>query len=202
MAIEVLAFDLGRVIVNFDMDRVVSGLLRHTTVDRRRLEHVLWDTGWVRRLDTGRISTMEFHGYLCQEAAVDVSLEGFESIWCSVFDAELLTSPELLSELHSRYPMILVSNTNASHVDFIERTYGFFPSFHHKVFSHEVGSLKPDPEMFLRAIELSGRPPESVFYTDDREENVEAARRHGMCAFQFRSEADLRGHLHELGVRC
>lgn len=201
MAIEVLAFDLGRVIVNFDMDRVVTGLLEHTAVERRELERVLWETGWIRRYETGRISTPEFHQYLCREAGVEVSLEGFQSIWCSVFDSELLTSPELLARLHARYPTVLVSNTNEAHAQFIERTYGFFPSFHHKVFSHEVGSLKPAPEMFLRAIDVSGAPPEAVFYTDDRAENVEAARLHGMRAFLFRSEDDLRANLLGVGVQ-
>jgi HAD superfamily hydrolase (TIGR01509 family) len=70
--------------------------------------------------------------------------------------------------------------------------------FNVKIFSHVIGSLKPDRKIYEAAIAASEKPPEALFFTDDREENIRAAESFGIRAHQFttvpRLVAALRSH--------
>ena len=83
---------------------------------------------------------------------------------------------------------------------FIDVRYKIFGYFDHTIFSHEVGSLKPDRKIYDAAIAAAGKPPDALFFTDDREENIEAARALGIHAHQFVSESVLIQALRDHGV--
>lgn len=200
MKIEALLFDLGKVLINFNFETGIQGLVSCCSMSREQFEKVLWDKTWVRRYERGEVSTQEFHNYLCDAATLNMTLPEFCRTWSSVFLPEPLISEELLSRLKRRYPLILVSNTNEAHVEFIREKYRVFDYFDRLVFSYEVGSLKPDAKIFQHAIAKANRPPESLFFTDDREENIVAARQLGIQAHQFVSEAKLTEALHEVGI--
>ena len=46
--------------------------------------------------------------------------------------------------------------------------------------------MKPDRKIFERAIAAANRPAEALFFIDDREENIVAARQLGMKARKVR----------------
>ena len=188
MKIEALLFDVGKVLIDFNFETGVQALHRACSISRERLEEVLWDETWIRRYERGEITTGEFHSYLCDTAALKMDLTGFREVWSSVFLPGLLVSEPLLAALKSKYPLILVSNTNEAHFEFIRDTYPVIDYFDQQVLSYEVGSLKPDREIFEHAIRVSGFRPDALFFTDDREENILAARELGIHAHQFRTE--------------
>lgn len=200
MKIKALLFDLGKVLINFDFNRAVGPLYSACSVPRQQFEQALWDTDWVRLYEQGEISTHQFHYHLCKAAKLDMELDEFCRIWSSVFLPGLLVSEGLLDALKQRYRLILVSNTNEAHVDFIRSAYCVFDYFDHHVLSCEVGSLKPDTRIFEHAIAVSGHPAEALFFTDDREENVVAASRLGIHTHQFVSESKLIDALQTAGI--
>jgi glucose-1-phosphatase len=199
MTIEALLFDLGKVLVDFEFDPILNQLTA-TCRDPVELRRVFLDSQLARRYESGAMTTREFHEHLCRVGGLQMDLEYFRSVWTSMFRPDLLVSRGLLERLASRYPLIVVSNTNEAHAEFIAGHYSLFEYFVHRVFSFEVGAMKPEPEIFQRAIELSGKPAGSLFFTDDREENVRSARAMGMQAHQFRSEPDLVDALRAAGV--
>jgi len=193
-------FDLGKVLIDFNFETGVQALHASCSISRDRFEEVLWDETWIRRYERGEISTGEFHSYLCETAALKMDLIGFRDVWSSVFLPGLLVSEDLLGALKKRYPLILVSNTNEAHFEFIRSRYPVVEFFDEHVLSYEVGSLKPDRKIFEQAIRVSGCAPEALFFTDDREENILAARELGIRAHQFRTERKLIEALQEAGV--
>jgi glucose-1-phosphatase len=198
--IESILFDMGKVILDFNFETGVQALHAACSISRDRLEEVLWDENCIRRYERGEISTRDFHAYLCETADLKLDLAGFCRTWSSVFLPDLIVSEDLLRVLKQKYPLILVSNTNEVHIDFIRANYGFLDFFDHHVLSYEVGSLKPEREIFEQAIAVAGYPPEALFFTDDREENVVAANGLGMRAHQFRNQAQLVDALQRVGV--
>jgi len=72
--------------------------------------------------------------------------------------------------------------------------------FDHFVLSYEVGSLKPDRKIFEHAITTANCAPDSLFFIDDREENITAATRLGIHAHLFRSQSGLISALQSAGV--
>jgi putative hydrolase of the HAD superfamily len=197
--INALLFDLGKVLVDFNFQTGVEALHACCSISRDRFEQVLWDA-WIRRYERGEISTAEFHDYLCQATNLNMPLSEFCRTWSSVFLPGLLVSEELLVSLKRTYPMILVSNTNEAHIEFIRSNYRVLDYFDHLILSYEVGSLKPDCKIFEHAIQATGLPAECLFFTDDREENIAAARQLGMCAHHFNGEAQLIEALQAAGV--
>ena len=200
MKIEAILFDLGKVLVDFNFETGVQALHAACSISRARLEEVLWDENWIRRYERGDISTREFHAYLRETADLKLDLAGFCQTWSSVFLPDLILSEDLLLALKSKYPLILVSNTNEAHIDFVRANYRVLDYFDHRILSYEVGSLKPDREIFEHAIAISGQPAEALFFTDDREENISAAKRLGMHAHQFKTESQLVDALQQAGV--
>jgi putative hydrolase of the HAD superfamily len=198
--IEAILFDLGKVLIDFNFQTGVEALHASCSISRDRFEEVLWDETWIRRYERGEISTDEFHSYLCESASLEMALPEFLQTWSSVFLPDLLVSEELLASLKRTYPLILVSNTNEAHIDFIRSRYRVLDYFDQRIYSYEVGSLKPDRKIFERAIRASGRRPEQLFFADDREENILAARELGIHAHQFRTESLLVEALQKAGV--
>jgi HAD superfamily hydrolase (TIGR01509 family) len=201
MKIEALLFDLGKVLIDFDFEIGLRSMLASCLTPRDKFEAVLWDEKWMRRYERGEISTEDFHKYLCDSASLNMDLARFQETWSSIFLPDPIVSEDILLALKANYPLILVSNTNHGHAEFIRDKYNIFNHFDHLIFSHEVGSLKPDRRIFESAIAASGRSPGNLFFTDDREENVLAAREMGMHAHRFVSEPLLVEALGEFGVQ-
>ena len=201
MKVEALLFDLGKVIVDFDLRPMLGILCQNSSKPAAEFESVFRNVDLLRSYETGRITTAQFHEHLCRNGGLQLDFSSFRKIWSGVFHPEILISEDLLKELKRRYPMILVSNTNEAHIGFIAERYPVLDYFDHKVFSFEVGSMKPDPEIFRHAIALSGKHPERLFFTDDREENIHAAQALGMQAHQFESEAGLIAALNDAGIQ-
>jgi putative hydrolase of the HAD superfamily len=198
--IQALLFDLGKVLVDFDFELGMQQFAAKTSLTRQEFELVIWDKHWIRRYERGEISTFDYHQHLCQRGKLSMGIEEFEAAWSSVFLPGLIVPEQLLKNLQQRYPLILVSNTNECHATFISKRYTVFEYFHHRILSHEVGSLKPDYGIYRAAIQASGKAPEALFFADDREENIEAARELGIRAHLFLSAPGLVKALQEEGV--
>jgi|SRR5688572_23291298 len=200
MMIEALLFDLGKVLVDFDFELGMNRFAARTSLPAEEFKAIILEQTWVRRYEHGHISSVEYHRYLRDSGKLDMSIHEFHEAWSAVFLPDPIVPETLLARLKTRYPLILVSNTNESHAEFIARNYQVLDYFDHKIFSHEVGSMKPDRRIYEEAIAAAGKPPEALFFTDDRPENVESAAKLGINAHQFQSVAGLVDALRKHGV--
>ncbi|WP_190394579.1 HAD family hydrolase [Nocardiopsis deserti] len=83
---------------------------------------------------------------------------------------------EVLEELRTRYPCVLVTNGNSD-----PERLGVGGCFAHRVVAAECGLRKPDPRIYSHTAELLGLPTASVLHVGDHpEEDVAAAARAGM----------------------
>ena len=201
MAIEALLFDLGKVLIDFDFELGMARLTARSSLSRVEFEQVIRDPDWIRKYETGMVTTEEYHQYLAERGRLEMSLEEFHDAWSAVFLPDPILPEGLLASLKESYPLILVSNINEAHANFVESRYSVFEYFDHRILSHEVGSMKPDRKIYDIAIAAAGKSPESLFFTDDREENIESALRMGIRAHQFDSVSGLIEALRSHGVR-
>jgi putative hydrolase of the HAD superfamily len=106
-----------------------------------------------------------------------------------------LETVEVLNELaESGAALALLSNAPVELARQIDRQ-SWAGLFTHRFFSADLGLVKPDPRIFQTVCEVLKVEPEEVFFVDDREENIAAARRQGMPVRLFTEAADLRGNL-------
>lgn len=161
---------------------------------------VFSDNALVTEYETGRMSSQEHYQEVCRRLRMKVSMEKFWELWGSMFLPEPLLSEAFLQALKKRYRLMLLSNTNEIHFDFVIQRYPILRIIEERLLSYRAGCMKPEARIFDLAIQKAGVAPESIFFTDDRPENVEAAQRAGIQALQFHSENQIKRDMLSLGM--
>lgn len=195
-----LFFDLGKVLVPFDLKRAYSGFGAVSPLSIEEMSVRLRSSGLVERYECGQVEDAPFFEQFSELTGINTTFERFCEIWNSIFLPPTLVPESLLAGLSTRYTLLLLSNTNAIHFRFLERNYPHIGHFHHRVLSHESGAQKPDRKIFDDALAAAGVKPEEAFFTDDLAENIEAARRLGIDAEVFTGVPELLLHLERRGV--
>ncbi|MCC6263671.1 MAG: HAD family phosphatase [Bryobacterales bacterium] len=195
-----LFFDLGKVIVPFEIERAYAGFQAVSTLPIEEMAKRLRAGDLVQRYECGQLEDERFFESFCEITGVTTTFERFCAIWNSIFLPATLVPESLLEELSRNYTLLLLSNTNAIHYRFLERHYGHLGHFYHRVLSHEVGAQKPARQIYEDALAAAGVRPEEVFFTDDLPENIEAARKLGIDGEVFTGVPELLRHLAIRGI--
>jgi len=187
-------FDLGNVLIFVHEDRFLEKLRAScragAPVEQAFREH--YERG---RVDRGG-DFDSLHALLVRDLDLGMTPDELRVAWNGIFT---LNPPMVDFVRELARPRLMLSNTNAPHVEWIAEEWpDLFPMFDRCVFSHEVGMRKPDTAIFRHVESLSDEPPERHVFVDDLVENVAAARAAGWEAFQFRGVEDCRRRLARL----
>lgn len=106
---------------------------------------------------------------------------------------------QLLGELQGDVRLWVLSNYSPWSAAIRQRL-GLDRFFDGYVISHDTGFRKPDPRSYRALLQRAGVRPGEVLFVDDREANVEAARRFGMDGLRFVDAEALRRELQERGL--
>jgi len=199
--IRTVIFDLGQVIVPFDLQRGYEALRPHCPYPAEEIPRRISSTDLVRRFECGEVSPESFVEQLSDLLGLRVDYDHFCELWSSIFLPDPLLPESLLAGLHRRYRLLLLSNTNAIHWAMIREKYPLLCHFDDYVLSYEVGALKPSARIYEEAIARAGCAPGECFFTDDIPRYVEGAREAGMQAVVFESAEQLERELRARGVR-
>jgi putative hydrolase of the HAD superfamily len=194
-----IIFDLWRVLVHYDFNRAYRELESLCPHPAAEIPKRLAPTGLPQQFETGLIEPREFHAEITKILGLNVDYERFCGLFCGIF-THTLVPESLLEQLHSRYRLVLLSNTNSIHFDMIRATYSFLRHFDELVLSYEVKAMKPHPDIYRAAIDKARCRPEECFYTDDIAEYVEGARKMGLDAVQFEGAEQLQAEMRARGI--
>jgi putative hydrolase of the HAD superfamily len=97
----------------------------------------------------------------------------------------------------------ILSNSCGPHWEhLLGRRYSVLPGhFREIVLSHEVGAMKPDPGIYEVAARRAGVPADRIFFADDIQSHVDAARSAGWQAELFTTAAALIDALDRRGLK-
>jgi epoxide hydrolase-like predicted phosphatase len=193
--IKTILFDLGNVIFPFDFRRAYAKLGPLCSCPVAEISGRLRSTDLVRRFETGRIAAEPFVSELSKLIGLEATYSEFCDLWTSVFFEDTLVPDALIASLADRHRLLVLSNTNPIHFSMLKAKYPLLGHFDDFVLSYEVGALKPDAEIYQKAIQRAGCRPEECFFTDDIAINVDAARDNGMDAVRFQSAPQLEEEL-------
>lgn len=199
MKIEAFIFDIGNVMLHFDYDKARAALRAAGASEP--------EAGLVEalghRYERGAVSSEEFLRELSEIFGQAVPEGVLVRAWQEIFEPNL-PMWEVVEKLHGRYPLYLLSNTNALQHDYIVERYGVFARFADGVYSYRAQMMKPEPEIFAEAIGQFGVEPAATVYVDDLAPNVEAARAAGLRAFHYDpgAHAACLAWLRGQGVQC
>ncbi|MCB1028542.1 MAG: HAD family phosphatase [Microthrixaceae bacterium] len=195
-------FDLGNVVMPWSPRRLYSELIP----DPARLD---WFTSEVmtvavnEQLDLGR----PHREVLAEvEAAHPDHAEliwAFWDRWPETLAAPIPGTVEIIDELGAAgVPRYALSNFARSTFDRIvdDPRFDVLHRLDGWLLSGDVGVIKPDPAIYALACDRFEVHPGEAVFTDDREDNVAAAREFGMTALHFTGAERLRRELVALGL--
>lgn len=80
----------------------------------------------------------------------------------------------------------ILSNMNVEVLAFVRRQYDWLDLFDERIYSCEVGCVKPGREIFDLCVSRLGLAPETCLFVDDAQCNTEAARAAGLSSIHYR----------------
>ena len=181
---EVVVFDLGKVLVDFDYSLVANRLRARTQLQLAEIAVRLDRSPLLVEFETGRIETEEFFRRVVQLTGYNGTLAEFAVEFGDIFSP----IPEMIdwqSRLRSRgVPTFIFSNTNELAVRHIHSAFPFFGGFDAYIYSHEVGVMKPDARIYEAVEAVTRRRRDAILYVDDRPENIAAGAARGWRTIQ------------------
>ena len=179
-------FDLGGVLAGFDHLKFCHRLSKRSDHwSPEEIYRIVFQAELNDRFEAGSLSGEEFYQVLCSTLKLTIPRDEFRELWCDIFQNNPGTET-LLESLHTRARLVLISNTNSWHVEYIRKQYTFLEHFDALILSYDIGVRKPDPRIFRAALDAAGVPPDQCLYFDDLEGNIRAANRLGIPSVLFK----------------
>jgi len=197
-----LYFDLGKVLVDFSIQRMLEQMAAVSGVTPEAVRQVLYGNGLMRLHETGRISTRELYDAFCTATGCRADFQQLIAAATDIFELNLPVLPLVAQLRQAGYPLGILSNTCETHWEYCYHRFGVVrEGFVVHTLSHRIGALKPDAAIFLAAAELAGCSPDEIFFVDDIAGHVAGARAVGFDAVQFTTAAALAEELRRRGLR-
>ena len=197
-AIDVVLFDLGGVLIDFGgvpAMKELSGITDDDELWRR------WLTcRWVRSFERGGCSADEFAAGVVGDWDLALTPAEYLASFASWVGGPLPGAEALLAEVRTVVPAGCLSNTNALHWDQQFTKWPILDGFDFRFLSFELGSVKPDRELFEQVAGMMDAPPERVLFLDDNVINVEGARAAGFVSYVARGVEEATDALLSAGV--
>jgi putative hydrolase of the HAD superfamily len=198
-------FDMGNVLLHFSHERQAEQVARLTGLRADDVFELFYrgyrDSGGLHwAAECGTASPGEFYAQFCSATQTRPDRAAFESASNDIFWPNRSIVP-LIAQLHcAGFRLGVLSNTSQAHWEFVCRRYRVMQVFQVLALSFEIGAMKPDERIYAAASKLAGVSPQEIFFTDDRPENVAAARQAGWDAVVFKSTSHLARELRGRGV--
>jgi len=195
-------FDVGNVILGFSHERSRDQMADVCGIDPKFVQQVVFDEGLQNRYESGQIDCHSFAGEILQHSRASVSQRELILAASDIFTLNRDVVPLLAALRLVNVPLGILSNTCPGHWEQVllaaPCVSQYFSRF---VLSHESQCMKPGLKIYQDAIAQADRPAESIFFVDDRWENVQAARSVGMDAHLFESASQVYRLLDARGLR-
>ncbi len=190
-------FDFGGVLVDLDFDGAVQSFQKlGITTDG------IFNSGHFKKIlrdfENGKTAEKVFFDQLRDFGNFEASDEEIRRSWNIVIQTIPAYKLELLRTLRQHFPVYMVSNTNITHIEytrqhlFREGGSNIDDYFDKLYLSYELGASKPDMEFYRKVIDDAKANPAESLFIDDKEENIEGARKAGFQVCRVTPDENLR----------
>jgi HAD superfamily hydrolase (TIGR01509 family) len=196
----IIAFDLGKVLVDFDYSIAARKIAARSAISVPDLAFYLSHSPILVRYETGQVTRQQFFEEVRPATGFRGTLEEFGEFFANIF-----TPIEPMVEIHAilrrkGIPTYIFSNTNDLAAEHIRRSFPFYSNFDGYIYSYEVGAMKPDTLIYEALERLTGRRGSDILYVDDRAENIAAGAARGWQVILQESPDKTRAAFRELGL--
>ena len=195
MSIRAVIFDLGGVVLRTEDPAPRRELAARLGLTREQIYYHVFDSPSARQATLGQITADEHWESI--RLAMGLSVEEFPSVLEAFWGGDRLDTGlvDYIRSLRPRYKTALLSNAWDDLREVLSEHWKVADAFDELVISAEVGIAKPDPLIYLLALERLGIPAGEAVFVDDFIENIEVARALGLHAVHFRGPEQARDEL-------
>jgi len=200
-AIRAVILDYGEVLCHVPATETIERLASIFQMDPRTFLPIYLETR--APYDRGDLLPGEYWRKFAAQAGVKIAADTIEQarqldleLWSHINDAMILW----VQQLHAAgFKTAILSNMPADMATHMRENFAWISHFDQQIFSGEVRSVKPEPQIYQHCIEVLGVQPSEALFIDDREVNLEQARAAGIRGICFQSVEQLRKELQALG---
>jgi len=171
-----IVFDFGNIFLNLDLEGALNNSLKVL-----KLKNLPEEVASVNALyEQGLISTGEFIEFY-SENFTHLNTEKIIETWNFMLKDFPLHRLEFLINLKktSNYKLILLSNTNELHIDWVKTHIAIYENFKNCFdafyLSHEINLRKPNADIFEFVLKENKIKAENTLFIDDNKDNTKAA---------------------------
>jgi len=194
-AVDAVVLDIGGVLMDWDPRHLFNALIEDDKEREWFLSQVC-SPAWNRRQDEGRSWADAVAAAVAEHPEWEPWIRAYDERWIETVAGLYEDTVEVLRELHAvETPVFALTNFSEEKWALACEHYDLLGSFDGAVVSGEERLAKPDPAIYRVLVDRFSVEPTRTFFTDDLQQNVDAARAVGLDAELFTSAARLREQL-------
>ncbi|MEZ4690866.1 MAG: HAD-IA family hydrolase [Ignavibacteria bacterium] len=89
--------------------------------------------------------------------------------------------------INSNYRLFMLSNVDASHINFIDKNFPYVKNVKKRILSYKVKTVKPESKIYKELIKKYKIDPKESIFIDDLKNNILAAKELGFNTIQYTS---------------
>lgn len=190
-----IIFDFGNVLLNLDENATWNRL---TDILDSKLCHDIQEQVY-DPYERGEISEEAFFNRLQRRSKVVMQGDVYYDAWNAMLGSLPQNRINALIELKKKYKIILLSNTNITHIRYVskkikrENNILDFEKdlFDHVYFSHIIKMRKPESRIYQYVIDDAKIIPHETIFIDDKKENTDAALPLGIKSYCHNPSQDI-----------
>ena len=195
-AVRAVVFDLGGVLIDWNPRHLYRGLFGGDDEAMEAFLGEICTPEWNSLQDAGRPWDEAVAELAARHPDARDLIVAFHERWEEMLGGPIEGTVEILRELAAGgIPLYALSNWSAETFPIARARFPFLAWFRDIVISGDLGTVKPDPAMFLALVGRDGIDPATTVYVDDSGPNVAAAAGLGFTAIRFVGAATLRRDL-------
>ncbi|PKQ44856.1 HAD family hydrolase [Confluentibacter flavum] len=174
--IKTIIFDFGNVFINLDIEGFTQNAFKHFKIDELSEEMMAFNSFY----EQGLISTDEFLEFYTENFP-KLSEEDLIGIWNFMLKDFPKHRLDFIKDLKqtSKYKLILLSNTNELHIEWIKKNVSFYEEFKNCFdafyLSHDIHLRKPNRDIFEFVLNKNNLNAEDCLFVDDNKDNIKSA---------------------------
>lgn len=175
---EVVVFDLGKVLLDFDYDIAIRRFAERSDVGIDKVRELI-NSSVQYDYESGKITTDEFFSYVRNGAGFQGGRSEFVDFFSDIFSPMEMMLNFFKRVKKAGLPVCVFSNTNEIAIQYISKQYSFYDDFDFYVLSFQEKGMKPDEPIYRVVEKKTMKSGEAILYIDDRLENIETGNRLG-----------------------
>jgi 2-haloacid dehalogenase len=194
MSVDAVVFDIGRVLIHWDPEGFYDREIGREARDRLFAAVDLHGTNLA--IDGGAPFRASIDALADRHPDWAREIRWWHDRWIELAQPEIPHSVRLMRALRAKgMPVFALTNFGDDSFAGAAVHYAFFAEFDRAYVSARLRLLKPDPAIYAAVEADCGVPPERLFFTDDKAENIAAAAARGWQVHLFEGPQGLADRL-------